>query len=101
MITKKGGNNKALSSKKLRYSDKPIRKISFNSFPVPYLQIENIGSNLYSKSTNLKIGKLIIYPKLFSIYNFNNFHSRKIQLENNFVKTDLKILNLYLKISSD
>ena len=23
---KKGGNNKALSSKKLRYSDKPIRK---------------------------------------------------------------------------
>ena len=67
-----------------------LEKISFNSFPVPYLQIENIESNLYSKSTNLKIGKLIIYPKLFSIYNFNNFHSRKIQLENNFVKTDLK-----------
>ena len=66
---------------------KKIENISYNSLPVPHLEISNLSINFYSDSTNLITNKLIIYPKLLSIYNYKNFQIKKIKLENN----DLKI----------
>jgi hypothetical protein len=86
---------------------KELGKIQFNSFPVPNLQINELSANYYSKNINLKTRKLVIYPEILSIYNFNNFHVRKIKLKTAEIETDLKnfyflnknILNVKKKIS--
>ena len=70
---------------------KNIEKIEFNPLPAPNLQLNILNSNLHSKDLNLKIQKLIIYPKLLSIYNFQRFETRKIKLE---VLKSEKILGL-------
>ena len=74
-----------------------IEKIKFYSFPTPFYIIENVNANLYLRDANLEINKLIVYPKLFSIYNFKNFQTRKIRLENNNLKTDLKSIKFITK----
>ena len=71
---------------------KKIENIKYKFFPIPKLEITNINSDFYSKGTNLKTKKLIIYPKLTSIYNYSNFEARKIVLENNDLKINLKNL---------
>ncbi len=74
---------------------KKIGEISYHFFPVPFLKINNFHSNLFSENTNLKTKNVIIYPKLFSIYNYKNFKVRKIKFEDNEIKTsanDLKFL---------
>ena len=86
---------------------KELGKIEFNSFPVPNLQINELSANYFSKNINLKTRKLVIYPEILSIYNFNNFHLRKIKLKTAEIETDFKnfyffnknILNVKKKIS--
>ena len=81
------------------YSIKIIKlnTIEFNSFPIPYLELEGLLSNLDSKNLEIKTEKLIIYPKLLSIYNFNNFDVRKIKLINNDTKINFQELKFFSK----
>ena len=74
-----------------------LNTIEFNSFPIPYLELEGLLSNLNSKNLEIKTEKLIIYPKLFSIYNFNNFDVRKIKLINNDTKINFQELKFFSK----
>ena len=67
-----------------------IENIKFYSFPVPHLQAKNVISNFSTKKIPMEIQKLDIYPKLFSIYNFNKFETRKIKLEKNTIDLNLK-----------
>ena len=62
---------------------KKIKKIQFKSFPTPHLFLSNLETNFHKESIDLKINNMEIYPKLFSIFNFENFQVRKIKLENN------------------
>ncbi len=74
-----------------------LESINFNSFPSPNLKIKNAIVNFSSKETNLKIQELIIFPKIFDIYNYKNFNIRKIQLENTDLELDLKNLKIFSK----
>ena len=72
-----------------------MERIEFKAFPVPNLEIRNITTNFFSDDVAIKSKKLTLYPKLFSIYNYDNFSVRRIKLENNNIDTSLeKIKNL-------
>ena len=75
-----------------------IEEIRFYSFPVPHLEINNILGSFYLEDIKIKTNKLRIYPKLLSIYNYNNFQARKIKIENSDIELDLKTSVFYLKI---
>ena len=74
-----------------------VGSIKFKSFPSPHLQIDNLIANYLSSETKLEVEKLLIFPKLHSIYNYDNFEVRKIKLLNSFIKTDIKKITLLSK----
>ncbi len=82
-----------------------IDNIKFHTFPLPHLKINNLSINFFSEKTNLKAKELIIFPKILSIYNYNNFAARKIKIENSYLETDLFNLKFIcqniLKINSN
>ncbi len=76
---------------------KKLDKIKFNSFPLPSLKINDLVISFHSEDINLNVQKLIIYPNLFSIYNYENFQVRKIKLENSNFISDIKNLQFLTK----
>tara|TARA_B100000989_G_scaffold298276_1_gene286851 strand:- start:1372 stop:2772 length:1401 start_codon:yes stop_codon:yes gene_type:complete len=74
-----------------------MESIKFKPLPVPNLEIDNLNANYFIKDIDLRIKKLIIYPKLFSIYNYNKFSIRKIKLNDNSVELDFRNTLLLLK----
>ena len=75
---------------------KKIESIEYKSLPTPHLQINNVSSNLYLDDIELNIKNLKIYPKILSIYDYDNFNLRKIKILNsnlNLNFNDFKILN--------
>ena len=65
--------------------------IRYNSFPTPNLEILN-ASTINSNSIKFDTKNLKIYPRLISIYNFENFKVKKIILNKN--KISLKVNEL-------
>ena len=86
---------------------KKIEKIQYKSFPTPHLFLSNLETNFHKESINLKIHNMKIYPKLFSIFNYENFQVRKIELKNNNANINIYeiipllkyLLNIEKKIS--
>ncbi len=74
-----------------------IGDIKFSSFPLANLEIKDLSASYYQKDNGLEIQKLIIYPKLLGLYDFKNFHIKKLKLEDSKLKTKLKNLNLLSK----
>ncbi len=81
--------------------------IKFYSLPFPRLEIRNANLLLNSSNIIIETKKLKLFPSLLSIYNYENFHAKKIKLESNLTNlnfNNLKIfwesfLNLNKKIS--
>ena len=72
--------------------------IKYNFLPTPNLEIQNIDANIGASSIQINVVSLIIYPKLLSIYNYEDFRTRKIVLIKNKIQifdSDLKILTKY------
>ena len=63
------------------YKISHYEKIKYNFFPLPKLELSNVLINLNASEENLSVKKIIIYPELLSIYNFQNFNSNKITLK--------------------
>ena len=76
---------------------KKIESIKYTSIPTPHLQINNVISNLYSDDVELNITGLKIYPKILSIYNFNNFNLRKIKIEKSNLNLNFKDFKILTK----
>ena len=74
-----------------------LDSIKFISFPTPNLEIDNLISNFSSGRANLEVKKLKIYPKLLSIYNYDNFEAKKIKLENSQIVIDIKNIGFIKK----
>ena len=73
--------------------------IKYNSLPKPNLEIQNVSLSIETDSVKMSIKSLNIYPKLFSIYNYENFATNKIILSENKVllsDSDFKILISYI-----
>ncbi len=75
---------------------KNIEQIVFKSLPVPHLSIKNSYINFYTEKINFKTQNLIIYPELFSIYNYKNFHVKKIKLQNINTEVDYENFNIII-----
>ncbi|MDA9684823.1 hypothetical protein N9U33_04475, partial [Candidatus Pelagibacter bacterium] len=95
-----------------------IKTIKYSSFPVPHLKIINSKGNLFSKDISIKINNLKLYPSFESIYNFDDYKIKKIELHTNKIQIDsthmkeftkdllslkkkIFIKNLILKIQDD
>tara|TARA_B100000674_G_scaffold484971_1_gene491136 strand:+ start:708 stop:2054 length:1347 start_codon:yes stop_codon:yes gene_type:complete len=76
---------------------KNIKNIKFSSFPTPHLELMNLDADLKLNNINLQTEKLIIYPKLLSIYNDDNFEVRKIKLLNNSSSLNFKNFKIFWK----
>ena len=72
--------------------------IKFISFPTPNLEIDNLISNFSSEGQS-RSKKTKIYPKLLSIYNYDNFKAKKIKLENSQIVMILKIVLLKILLT--
>ena len=84
-------------SKNYSLEVKNIGEIKFKSFPVPNLEIINIDGKFFSDKINLNSKKLIIYPKLTGIYNFENFEILEINLLDNEIISDFENINVLTK----
>ncbi len=84
-------------SQKYNFELKKFEEISYEVFPTPSLNIK--GAEIYFKlsSANLKVENLKIYPKLLSIYNYNNFQIKKLLLKNNQINLSYLNLNYFIK----
>ena len=79
------------------FNIKNYETIKFRPLPIPSFEIQNVLVDLNLKSTNIFIENLRVYPKLFSIYNFENFQARKIFLENNEINIEFLDFNSLIK----
>ena len=64
---------------------------------MPHLVINNLETIFYSKKNTLNTKQLVISPNILSIYNYNDFKIRKIELKNNNLETDLITLKYFFK----
>ena len=64
-------------------------EIQFNILPLPNIELNNVKIYLESNNTELNVKKLRLFPKIISIYNFNNFQLKKIILKD--TNTTLKV----------
>ena len=72
-------------------------KIQFRALPTPRFEFKNASINFVPSSIKLNVQNLKIYPKFLSIYNFENFKSRKIELQDNKVFLKASNLNFFIK----
>jgi len=76
---------------------KNISYLKFLSFP-PRFEINNVYAKFVNNNeTDLSAEKLIIYPKLASIYNFNNFEFKRIFIKDGTIDANLKNLSNFTK----
>jgi len=67
--------------------------IKYKAFPIPKLELKKTRIKFLKSNTNFNVNYLQVYPKIFSIYNLNNFEINKIILKENDV--NLEISNFY------
>ena len=73
------------------------KKIKYNVFPLPNLELTNTQIELKSTIENLSVKKIKIFPDFLSIYNYENFNSNKIVLKNSYLKLQISDLKLSMK----
>ena len=86
--------NYLLKEYNLEISD--YSNIKYTALPLPRLELKRAQINLEKIKTNLEVTDLKIYPKIFSIYNFDNFKADKIIFDDTDV--NLQITNFLVFI---
>ncbi len=74
-----------------------VDHIKYKFFPLPHLILSNVNGNLYSDETKLKAQRLILYPKLLSIYNYKNFDLRKIRFNSSKLEIESSKSSMLIK----
>ena len=67
-----------------------IKNIEYKSFPLPNLEVTGVNSSFRLKDTELQSKKLLIFPKLTSVYDFKSFEVKKIIFKNTNINSDIK-----------
>jgi len=71
-------------------------KIIYEALPIPKLNFKNAVINFESSPIKLNVENLKVYPKLISLYNYNDFQLNKVVLKNNKIilkDVDLSFIN--------
>ena len=84
-------------SKNYNFKIDKYSQIRFKAFPRPSLEFNNSEVDLNNSLNKLNVKKLVIYPKLFSIYNFENYQSNKIILKNSSLFLEASDLQLFIQ----
>ncbi len=71
--------------KNYEFNISKYEKIEFKPFPLPKIEFKNVSIKVGKSPFELNVEKLQIYPKLFNIYNHENFDSNKIVLNDSNV----------------
>ncbi len=61
-------------------------KIKYNVVPIPNLELNNVQLNFESSKENLSAKKIKIYLNFMNIYNYKNFNSNKITIQDGDIK---------------
>jgi hypothetical protein len=84
-------------TKKYDFKILKYESIKYQSFPLPNFEFTNLSVNFESSPVEMNIKKLKIYPKLLSIYNNENFQSKKIVLNNSEVILGFSDFKFFIK----
>ena len=76
---------------------KQYEKIKFKALPIPRLEIHNVQINFESSQIKSTVKNLKIYPKILSIYNYNNFQTNKIILKDSNIILNTRDLRFLIK----
>ena len=58
---------------------KETEKVKFNIFPLPNLEISKATLD-FNEFSQIKTSKILIYPNIFRIYDFQNFEANKVSI---------------------
>jgi hypothetical protein len=94
---KRGELIKIYLIKNYDYQIEKYDKIEFKALPIPRLEIKNAQINLDSSNIKLNVKNLKIYPKIFNIYNYENFQSNKIELEDSYIALETSDFKFLIK----
>ena len=86
-------------SKNYNFELKKYEKIKFKALPIPRLEIHNVQINFETPQIKSTVKNLKIYPKILSIYNYNNFQTNKIILKDSNIilnTSDVRFLISYI-----
>ncbi len=72
-------------------------EIQFNSLPLPNIEFKNVTIYIESDNTKLNVKNLQLFPKILSIYNFNNFQLNKIILKDTNTILNVSSLKSFIK----
>ena len=70
--------------------------IKYKAWPLPRLELKKAQINFKKTKTSLEVTNLKIYPKIFSIYNFDDFKANKIIFDD--IIANLQIINFTIFI---
>ena len=73
------------------------QEINYYFFPKPKIEIKKTDVKFPSIDSNLLINKIIMYPKILSIYNYDNFDTYKIVLNESKSKLEILDINAFFK----
>ena len=83
---KKAANIKIYFLENYNFKIKNYEKIKYNIFPLPNLDLTNVQIDLESIAEDLTVKRIKVYPDFLSMYNYENFNSKKIILKESDVK---------------
>ena len=83
--------------KNYKFQIEKYEKIEFEALPIPKIKFQNV--KIIDKTSSIKIDakNLSRYPKLASIYNYQNFLTNKIILQDSNILLDVRELKLLRK----
>ena len=72
------------------------KDIKYYPLPKPHLEIKNVKMDVERETFKIHTASLNIYPKLFNIYNYENFETNKIILtKNRILLSESELKNLF------
>ena len=74
-----------------------IEKIKYNIFPSPNLELINTQLNFKFSEENLSLKNIKIYPNFLNLYNYKNFHTKKIILNDGDMTFQISNLKFFIK----
>ena len=73
-------------------------QINYYILPVPKIEIKNVETEFNQISSSLLTQSIILYPKLLSIYNYDNFETKKIVFNKN--QLNLEVSEFYVLVKN-
>ena len=72
-------------------------KIKYKPFPAPRLELKKVQAKFIKSNTNFNSNTIVVYPKIFSIYNFDYFEAKKIIFNENISNSEISNLQIFVE----